>query len=77
MPPTSAKALRCESCGAALSADNPTCEYCGSHHDLPAYKPGALGKAPERVKSRRLIITLVFLTALTAGAIAASLYLLD
>ncbi|MEM6331492.1 MAG: hypothetical protein AAF790_14770 [Planctomycetota bacterium] len=65
MPTPPAKAMRCESCGAALSPDKPTCDYCGSHHNLPAYRAEGLSATPARTTPRRAY-------ALWMGAAAAS-----
>ncbi len=76
IPPT-AKALRCESCGAALSPDNPTCDYCGSHHDLPTYAEAKLTQPPKRPRSRRILITLAFIVGLIVVAVACATSLID
>jgi len=49
--PTTAKAIRCESCGAALPPDNPICLYCGSQHNLPAW-PAEHRAGPEPAKGK-------------------------
>lgn len=65
----SAQALRCESCGAALPADKPTCDYCGSHHALPVYQPGTISDSPVEAPwlSPRRLLVLVAVAAVAAG----------
>lgn len=67
----SANAIRCESCGAALDPGKATCDYCGSHHNLPAYQPGTLTDPPAPaalVSPRRLLVLLVVAAASAAIA---------
>lgn len=64
MTTSHAKAIRCESCGAALPVEKPTCDYCGSHHNLPvlpaAEKPTEIEpSARHRFDSRVILLAVV------------------
>lgn len=69
VPPTSSQAIRCESCGATLTPGQTECEYCGSQHNLPAYRSEASPKpnaSPTAFRAKRFAVLLA--VAATAAA---------
>ncbi|MEN1679074.1 MAG: hypothetical protein AAGJ46_05745 [Planctomycetota bacterium] len=71
MTAPSAKAIRCESCGATIAPGTTRCDYCGSHHQLPAYTGEPVVEAPATSAPLRLKRVAVLIGVAAIGALAA------